>query len=624
MKGYIGKILHVDLTNEKFEVEQPDELFYREYLGGSGFGGYYLMKETQKGIDALSPENVIIFGVGPFTGAALSGASRHSVTTKSPLTGGIVSSEAGGYFAPELKFSGFDALVIKGKAKKPVYLWVHDGEYELKNAKNVWGKVTGDAQDAIREELGDSRVRVAGIGPGGENLVKYACISNELAHFNGRGGAGAVMGSKNLKAVAVRGKQKPEFADPEKFKACAKHAASEVKNNPAYAGFKEHGTNVNVVSNIEAGGLPTKNWQSGYFEDGEKLLSEAWNEELISPGTCWACAQSCKRHIDSNKTKELDPKYGGPEYETVGMCGSNLMISDKVGISKINEVCSKYTMDTISFGGSVGFAMECFEKGIITLEDTGGIDLSFGNVDSVIKLAEMTGKREGFGDVVARGTREMAELWGEEAKKCAVHVKGREFPAHMTCNKASLGLAYALVPIGADHVSSDFDGAVGVVPIGYQHMGMGDHKVMDPGELNDDKALYYWNTQKVYSLLDILPVCILCFGYWTIFDFDDLVDLINAATGWKMTLVEALKAAERRIHLQRAFNAREGITKDDDVLPKRIFEALSGGPSDGFVYDRDAFNSAKDYYYQLAGWDSGDGYPRDFKLKEFGIEWAKA
>jgi len=268
--------------------------------------------------------------------------------------------------------------------------------------------------------------------------------------------------------------------------------------------------------------------------------------------------------------------------------------------------------------------MECFEKGIITLEDTGGIDLSFGNAESVIKLAEMTGRREGFGDEIAKGTKVLAEQWGEEAKKCAVHVKGREFPAHMPQTKASLGLAYALIPIGSDHVSSDFDGSIGTDSIGYQHLGFGINETHDPGEISDAKALFYWNTQKAFSLMDTLPVCVLCFGFWTIFDFDDLVGFVNAATGWKMTLYEMLQVAERRIHMQRAFNAREGLTNEDDKLPQRIFEALKGaGPTDGYEYDREAFDNAKQLYYELAGWDTDDGYPRDVKLKEFAIEWVK-
>lgn len=621
IKGYCGKILHVDLTNESFLVEQPDEKFYRKYLGGSCLGTYYVLNGMKAGADPLGEENVIVFSVGPFTGASISGASRHCVTSKSPQTGTIAASEAGGYWAPELKFAGFDAVVIKGKSKKPVYLWIHDGEYELKDASRIWGQVTGESQRIIREELGDSKVRVAQIGPGGEKLVKYACIVNELAHFNGRNGMGAVMGSKNLKAVAVRGKDMPDFFNKDELNALSKRGAQKVKEDPGYISFKELGTNVCTDEHIGTGGLPTRNWSSGVFEEADKLTSQAWRDSIIKPGTCYACAQSCKRHVDQEKTDEVDASYGGPEYETVGICGSNLGISDHVAICKINEICAKYTIDTISFGGTVAFAMDCFENGIITTEDTGGLKLKFGNAEAAIKLAELTGKREGFGDLIAEGSMRLAKMWGPKAEKYAVHVKGKEFPAHMPQVKASLSLAYATVPFGADHVSSQHDATIGSEPLPYQMTGIGFDRAEDPAELNMEKSKFYWRTQVAYSAIDTASVCVLAFGFWTIFDFDDLVNAINAATGWKMNMYELMMIGERRLQMMKAFNVREGFGIEDDVLPEKMFVPLKGGVTDGALIDKEAFFKTRDLYYELAGWNKKTGIPEGARLRALNLEW---
>jgi len=619
LKGYAGKILRVNLSNNNTSIEEPSEEFYRKYLGGSCFGVYYALTEIPKSCDPLGIENVITFSIGPITGAPISGAARHSVTAKSPQTGGIGTSEAGGYWAPELKKAGFDAIIITGKAPKPVYLWVHNGQAEIRDASHLWGKLTKESQEAIRAELGDKQIKVAQIGPAGENLVKYACISNELAHFNGRTGMGAVMGSKNLKAVAVRGTLPIEYEDPAFIKEFAKVGGEKVKNLPAYQGFKALGTNVNVDELYALNCIPTKNWQSGIMEGTENILAAEWTESYIKPGTCYACAQSCKRNV--HNTDCVDPEYGGPEYETVGMCGTNLGITDKLAIIRINEICSKYTMDTISFGGTVGFAMECYEKGILTKEDTNGLELNFGNAEAVIRLAEMTGRREGFGDLIAEGTKILSEKIGGNALDFAVHVKGKEFPAHMPHNKASLALAYATVAFGADHVSSNFDGSIASEPIPYQLKGFGLNKAQDPYLLNDEKVRLYWLTQKAFSLFDTASVCCLTFGFWTIYDFTDLTNVINAATGMKTQMLELIDIAERRLMMMRVFNAREGFTSKDDDLPKRLFdEPLKGGLSDGLTVNREDFERTRKLYYEMAGLDP-EGTPTKARLLELGLDW---
>lgn len=622
-KGYAGKILHVDLTNSNFYIEQPDDKFYRKYVGGACMGAYYVIKGTKQGVDALSPENVLVFAISPVTGTPISGSARHCVISKSPLTGGLMSSEAGGYWGPELKFAGFDAIVIKGKASKPVYLWIRDGEFELRDAAGIWGKETGDAQDAIRAELGDNKVRVAQIGPAGENLVRYANIANELSHFNGRGGMGAVMGSKNLKAIAVRGTQSQEFHDRDSILKMARLANEKMQEGGFFPMFRDLGTTLNVEWNQPLGGLPTKNWSRGVFDGADKISAHALKETILKKsGTCWACAQSCKRVVEAEEPYKLDPKYGGPEYETTGMCGSNLMIDNYPGIAKINEICNRNGMDTISFGGTVGFIMDCFDKGAISAKDTDGIEIRYGDHETVIKLAEMTAKREGLGDVIAEGTLRVAKKFGPEAEKYAVHVKGKEFPAHMPHIKGSLALIYAVNVIGPDHQSSEHDPGIAADPFSATIKAFGFDKATPSPELNYEKSRFVAITQRVYSLLDSLSTCHFCFNFWTMYGFNDLVDLVNAATGWDTNLWELMRVGERRLNLFRAFNAREGFTSADDVLPEKLLKPLEEfGPTGGHRIDLDTLNKVKEDYYKIQGWDPMTGNPTVDKLKELDIEW---
>ena len=619
MKGYAGKVLHVDLTSGTFEVEKPPDSFYRKYIGGSLIGTYYVMNRMKKGTDALAPENVIVFSVGPLAGSTISGSARHAVTSKSPLTDGIIASEGGGYFAPQMKRAGFDAIVITGRAEKPVYLWIHDGEFEIRDAKNIWGKTTKDAQAIIREELNDSKAVVAQTGVAGETLCKYANVVNELAHFNGRGGLGAVMGSKNLRAIAARGTMKPDFHDNDAMQAFAAEGVKTIKDR--LMGFKTTGTITCVDENIALGGLPTRNWSAGNYEHEDSLRPTAWNEEIIKPGTCYACFQSCKRHVDGSKTDKVDPAFGGPEYETLAMVGPNLGIDDKVAICKINEICAKYAFDTISFGGTAGFLMECYERGLITKEDTGGLELNFGNADAAIQLAELTGRGEGFGKLAAKGSARAAVEIGKGSDAYLITCKKKEMPAHMPQSKAALGLAYALVPFGADHVSSEMDPALSADPLPYQLAGFGFDQSVDPDQLNPEKAKFFWKTLVAYSMMDTVCVCVLTFGFWAAYDLERMVQAVNAATGMRMTLYEMMQVGERRVQMMRAFNAREGFTKDDDDLPKKMFTPLKGGVKDGAVVDKAAFDEAKRLYYAYASCNDENDGPTAERLALLNLEW---
>ena len=569
----------------------------------------------------------MVFAVSGVVGAPISGSGRHCVTSKSPLTGGIASSEAGGFWGPELRFAGFDAIVIRGKAARPVYLWVHDGQAELRDASHLWGKVTGEVQDRLRKELGDEKVRVAQIGPGGEKGVLFANIVNELKHFNGRAGLGAVMGAKNLRAIACRGREKPEYADPDRIREMAKGFAAKVQAEGFYNLFRRYGTTLNVTWNTDLGGLPTRNWTMGTWpEHRDDISAETYADTMMDkPGTCFACVQACKRDIKEGIEKpwKIEARYGGPEYETIGMVGSNCLVHDLNAIAKANEYASKYAVDTISLGGVIGFVMECFEKGILSEKDTGGLKLAFGDGEAMVKAAELTVKREGFGDRMAEGTARLAKRLGPKAERFAVTVKGKEFPAHMPTAKAGLGLMYAVNPFGPDHVSTTHDGDIAGEPSEtLKATGIYEGNV-PPHALGFAKAKLMAYSQRAVSAIDTWSVCQFIFNYWSVGDFQHLADLVRACTGWNYTVEELMLLGERRINLMKAFNAREGFDAKDDMLPERLFAdpMQDKGPRAGQAVDRKAFLEAREEYYRINGWDPKTGNPTPTKLRELDLGW---
>jgi aldehyde:ferredoxin oxidoreductase len=579
------------------------------------------------GADAFSPENLLVFAISGVVGAPISGSGRHCVTAKSPLTGGIASSEGGGYWGPELRFAGFDAIVIRGCSPQPVYLWIHDGQYELRDAASLWGTLTGEAQDRIRAELGDQKIRVAQIGPAGEKRVRFAAITNELKHFNGRSGLGAVMGSKNLRAIAVRGTGKPEYHDPEAIRSLARSYAAKVRAEGFFNLFKKYGTTLNVTWNSELGGLPTKNWTMGtWAEHRDDISAERYQETMMDEsGTCYACSQYCKRDIKPGIEKpwRIEERYGGPEYETVGMVGSNCLVGDFATISKVNEIASKYCMDTISLGGVMGFVMECFEKGILDTGQTGGLRLTFGDGEAIVTAAEKIAKREGFGDLMAEGTARLARVLGPQAERIAVTVKSKEFPAHMPTAKGSMALIYAVNSFGPDHVSTYHDGdVVGEPNEASKSIGIYEGNI-PAWELDFWKTKFAVYAQRAISAVDAWSVCQFIFNSWSVGDFEDLARVIRATTGWNYTVQELMLLGERRINLMRSYNAREGFSSKDDMLPERLFSdgMMDKGPRAGAVVDRQRFLEARETYYRMNGWDADLGNPLPHKLKELGLGW---
>jgi len=626
MKGNSGKILHIDLTAGTTSVEFPDEMFYRTYAGGACMGAYYLLRMMAAGADPLGPDNVLVFTTSAITGAAVSGNARHCVSAKSPLTGTIMNSEAGGFWGPELKFAGFDAITVSGRSSKPVYLWIHDGECELRDASMLWGKPTGEVQDAIRAELGDSRVRVAQIGPAGERLVRFACIVNELKHFNGRGGLGAVMGSKNLRAIAVRGSGKPDWADPVTILDLARSGAGKVRRPGVWADFRRLGTLQTVADNTTIGSLPTRNFSMGTFSEYENISGEAFARDMMDkPGTCWACAQQCKRDVKKGieSPRQIDARYGGPEYETAGLLGSNCMIGDVHALTKANEIAGKLGIDTISLGGVIGFVMECFERGILSEEQI-GFPAPFGDGEALVRLAEMTGLRSGIGDSIAEGVARLAVGLGPEAQRIAVHIKGKELPAHTPTAKGMMAILYAVGSFGPDHMSGAHDEQFTSGPNeAYRGIGIYEKPPGANWDLNLEKVNIVARAQQLVSAIDSWSVCQFCFHVWTIYSMENLLALIKACTGWSYTMHEFMLLGERRLNLLRAFNAREGFTKADDDLPPRLFEdpLLDNGPTGGRTVDREQFLQCRDEYYRLVGWDPTTGNPTGAKLRELGLGW---
>jgi len=634
--GYNGKILHVDLTNGKFRVEEPGEAFYRKYMGGSALAMHYLLKEMRPGADPLSPENILVLALSVLTGAAISGQSRMTAAAKSPLTGAIGDSQGGGFFPAELKFAGFDAIVIKGKAEKPVYLWINDGHYELRDASHLWGLITGEAEATIKEELGDDKVEVLQIGPAGEKGVRFAGILSMSNRANGRTGMGAVMGSKHLKAVVVRGKNRPSMADKARLSKLAKWGVANLDDSDI-AGLAKYGTAETTGANQTSGGLPTYNFNSGVFDDWEPIDGTTMydtilrgaaegKQDRLGRDTCYACTVRCKRVVEITEGPyHVDPQYGGPEYETSSTFGNYCGIGNLAAIAKANELCNKYGMDTISCGATISWAFEAFNEGQLTLEDTDGLDLTWGNAESMVKLTEKIGKREGFGDLLAEGSERAAKKIGRGTEAFLITCKGQELPAHMPRVKRSVAIIYATNPFGADHQSHEHDPSI---EDDFEYYTdrlavLGFKEAQEPRSLSDEKIRFTVASQHLYSVADSLNLCQFVYGpTWQLYGPEDMVELVQAVTGWEDVSIEELqRVGERRVNMMRAFNAREGLDRKDDVLPQKLFKPLKRGTSDGWALDPDEVEGALDKYYEFCGWDVETGNPTRVKLAELGLDW---
>ncbi|MHB1004724.1 MAG: aldehyde ferredoxin oxidoreductase family protein [Chloroflexota bacterium] len=621
MPSYWRKILRVNLSQGTIAVEEPDESLYRRYFGGAAFIAHYLLSEVPAGADPLGPENKLIFMPGVLTGTPLPGAARDCVGAKSPLSGGLGRSEAGGFFGTELKKAGFDGIIFEGKAEKPVYLWVHDGEAELRDASHLWGKETLAVQKAMREELGDRLVRTALIGQGGENLVRFACVINDVKDAHGRSGMGAVMGSKNLKGVAVRGHMTPQSEDPETIKRLGKWVAETVEQYNL--GFHTYGTGDQIQAFEASGNLPINNFKGGFFPRVMDISPQKMKETIrVGMEGCYACPVRCKRPCKvAEGPYQTDPDYGGPEYESIGALGSNCGITNLEALAKAHQLCQMYSLDTISAGVAVSFVMECFEKGILTAADTGGLEVRWGDADAMLRLLEMIAHREGIGDLLAEGATRAAAKIGKGSEEFVMDVKGVGIPMHEPRFKVSLGICYAVNEFGADHCSGLHDPAYVKHTSG--HFGLEMLKSVgftDPlprDDMGPLKVAMGVTMRQFKGFVDSATMC-----YFVQFQMLQLAEAVRAATGWNTSVAECLKVGERAITLARIFNLREGLTVDDDVLPKRFYTRFEEGPLKGQGLDYDTFLRARGDFYELMGWDRETSVPTKLKLEQLGIGWA--
>jgi len=615
-----GNLLRVDLSRETTRIERLPEELIKKYLGGRGLGAKILFEELKPGIDPLGRENKLIFAVGPMTGAPFAGNSRYTVMAKSPLTGGWGESSGGGFFGAELRFASYYAVVVENVAEKPIYLWIKGDHAEIRKARHLWGRDPIETIETIKREVGEKSARVASIGLGGENKVRYACVIADVRYAAGRCGMGAVMGSKNLKAVAVRGTGQVPLADKETFLDLKKKHAEQ-----SWAGagkmMYDYGEDGYLDPLNASGRLPTKAFQRGTFEHADALTGETMAKTmLVGRQTCYACRNSCYRVVDGKDPYMVHSKWGGPEYESVAALGSLCLVGNLNAVCKANELCNRFTLDTISTGVVVAFAMECYEKGLLTKKDTGGLELTWGNHAGELQLIEKIARREGIGNLLAEGTARAAKKIGRGAEKFVLAVKGQELPMHEPRGKKGLGLSYAVSNRGACHLQViDHDDSWEMAQNMFPEVGL--VKPADRLDTSIDKVRIVKAAEDWKAMVDSLTMC-------QVNSFPSgptpeiIFSLINSVTGWDMKPAELVKIGERAINLCRAFNIREGFTRKDDTLPARLADPMPDGQYKGQRISHEELQSMLDNYYDLRGWDRKTGIPTAEKLTELDLGFA--
>ncbi len=616
--GFWGRILRVNLTSGEISVDEQDEKFYRTYLGGRGIVAHYLLKEVPADCDPLGAENILVFAASVLTGTAIPGAGRNSAGAKSPLTGGFGEGEAGGNWGVNLRWAGYDGLVISGRSEQPVYLWITNHHIELRDATHLWGLEAYETQQAVRSEINELRASVAVIGPGAERLVRFACIAQDMHDFLGRTGLGAVMGSKQLKAIAVHGTTRPDVAQKN---AVIDNARWMRDNYETPLGtMQEMGTARGVGILNGAGGLPTRNFLEGSFEGYETLTGRYMTDTiLVDRATCYACPVHCKRVVEvSEEGIEVSRKYGGPEYETIGGFGSACGISDIKVVAKANEMCDRHTLDTISASVMISGAMECAERGLIPADLLDGLDLRFGSAQGMLGLLERIINRQGLGDILAEGPSGVVEVLGEEAASLFLHVKNQPLPLHEPRWKTGMGIGYAVSPTGADHMHNIHDPVYAneESPAFGSVRNMGILDAVESTQLGPGKARLFVYMMLNKSVNNNLAMCA-----FMPYSLDMLVEQVKSVTGWNFSSWELLKATERSLAMARAYNTLAGFGPEEDVLPERFFEPLQGGPLEGTTMHRQDFFETRDLVYDMLGWDRQTASPKRWKLYELGLDW---
>ena len=522
--------------------------------------------------------------------------------------------------------AGLDAIILEGRAPEPVYLWVKDGRAEMRDARHLWGQDPPAVQAAIREELGDRLIRVLQIGRAGENLVPYAMIMNELRHYNGRTGMGAVMGSKNVRAIAVRGSRRyTDLArDAHALSEIGKRLAKEVTTHPMGWDLRRKGTPAHT-DGLNAGGiLPTRNFRQGSFERVAEIGCAAYATLRSGTRSCYACAVRCKPEMAFSDRYTVTDTYDGPEYEAVAGFGSDCAVGDLQIVSRANELCNELGLDVISTAGTVAFAMECFEHGLIGSADTDGLDLRFGNGKALLEVIPRIADRQGLGELLALGTRRAADVIGGQAPSFAMHVKGLEMAMHEPRGKAGVGLGYATNEAGADHIvgfhDTLFESADTVAFRGAMKIGI--TEPTGSRDLGPKKVRFWYTAERWNSMEKVLGLCFFGPAPRSFIQAEDVVQVVRAATGWDVTVEELLEVGERAVNLARLFNVREGFTRTDDRLPDRVYTSLENGLLAGTAISRDDFERALTDLYLLKGWDPATASPTAERLRSLGLEWA--
>jgi len=622
MHGYAGRWLRVDLSSGRSWVEPLDEIRARRYLGGRGMAARILVDEVPKGCDPLGPENRLVFAMGPLAGTFAPGSGRFVVAAKSPATDGFGEAYTGGFVAHELKYAGYDGIVVHGTAPEMVYLSIVNDRVGIRPATHLAGRGTLEVEGAIKGELGDCETRIISIGLAGEKRVRYACVMNDTDRAAGRTGLGAVMGAKNLKAIAIRGTGQVTLADPKRFRECALADLAKIRthpwlgDNPASAGAL--GTAGGVEDLSAAGILPTRNWETGTWAYANRISGTAMkNTMLLGHRACEACPVGCTRvvQVSGGPFGGVRPEYGGPEYETVAAFGSLCENRDLEAIALLNQRCNVYGLDTISAGTVIAFAMECFEQGILTEREM-GFRLDWGDAPAMVRLLDMIARREGIGDLLAEGTRRAAAAIGRGAPDLAVEVKGLEFGMHEARGKKGLALSYATAPRGADHMEGFHDPSL-AVPNAWPELGV--TETMDRFTL-EGKPRVVRLAEDYSSFINSLPLCsFMSLTVGGIRNTDEISGMLAAATGWTdVTLAEEMAIGERAYNLARAFTVRESGGRADDRLPAKLARRLRDGASREQIISEQNFQPALQEYYRLRGW-SETGTPSGAKLAELGL-----
>ena len=607
MNGYAGRVLHVDLTTGKTKVEPLNEELARKYIGGIGLGIRLLIDHSKPGVDPFSPENPLILTTGPLSGTMWpTGGNGHAFVSKSPQSFGVGESKSHGSFGAELKRAGYDAVIFTGRAEKPVYAWIDDDTVQLVDAQHLLGKSPAETEDIIKEELGDFYIRVAAIGVAGEKLVRIACIINEKTRAAGRTGMGAVMGSKNLKAIALRGTKDVTVAKPDEFKEFVKEFHERMKG-PATKKYRTLGTPLNVLVHNSLSCMPTRNYNNSFFEGAEKVSGEYLNERFVAKIIgCSSCAMRCE-HVCVVPEGPYKGTMTRMEYEPLWAMGPYCGVDRLDAIIKGMDICNYYGIDAISAGVIVGFAMDCYEQGILTKEQMDGIDAKFGNHEALVALLHKIGKREGIGDILAEGVKIAGEKIGKGAEKLAQHIKGVEVTGYDLRALKTAALGFAVSFRGADH---NRHGAYG-----FDVKGKVDRLKAEKG-----RGKLVKDMEDMYTVIDSLIVC--KFSRGTYYEgFQDLAKVYSLVTGFETSAEEMRRSGERINNVARLFNIREGFGRKDDTLPYKVMNLPipDEGPSKGSYVTQAELDLLLDDYYEVRGWTK-EGIPTIKKLKELAMD----